>query len=154
MPLINSSSFLLYKDQQVIGHSKNTTFNLNLDLPESTTKDSGGFAEYLPCLRGGNISVEGLTAYDDTLNFDEFSSYIITRAKQVYYFKDNTNDPKLIFRGEGFITSCDEVGNLESVSEFNVEIQLTNIITVSDDLDTWENIFQFWEDISQQWENV
>jgi len=70
MPLINASSFLLYKDQTAIGHSKNTVFNLNLDLPESTTKDSGGFAEYLPCLRGGTITVNGLTAYNDTLNFN------------------------------------------------------------------------------------
>lgn len=154
MPLINASSFLLYKDQTAIGHSKNTVFNLNLDLPESTTKDSGGFAEYLPCLRGGTITVNGLTSYNDTLNFNQFSSYIITRAKQLYYFKDNTNDPKLIFRGEGFITSCDEVSESESVTEFNLEIQLTNVITVATDLRNWENIFEFWEDIATNWENT
>jgi hypothetical protein len=95
-----------------------------------------------------------LTAYNDTLNFNQFSSYIITRAKQLYYFKDNTNDPKLIFRGEGFITSCDEVSEMESVTEFNLEIQLTNIITVATDLRNWENIFEFWEDIATNWENT
>jgi len=153
MPLINASSFLLFKDQQVIGHSKSTTFSLNLDLQDSTTKDSGGFTDYLPSITSGTISVEGLTAYDDSLNFDQFSSYVITRAKQLYYFKELTN-PELIFRGEGFVTSCDETSDHESVTSFNIEIQLTNIITVSDDLDTWENIFDVWETISTNWENV
>lgn len=153
MPLINSSSFLLFKDQQVIGHSKNTTLSLNLDLQNSTTKDSGGFTEYLPSITSGTISVEGLTAYDDLLNFDEFSSYVITRSSHIYYFKESSN-PELIFRGKGYISSCDETSDSESLTTFNVEIQLTDIITVSDNQDTWENIFDFWEDIATQWENV
>ena len=153
MPLINATSFLLVKDTTVIGHSKNTTFSLQLDLPESTTKDSGGFAEYLPCIRSGSISVNGFTSYSDSLNFDEFSGYVITREKHTYYFKEPSN-PKLIFRGEGYVTSVDEVGDHESVSEFNVEITLTDVITVSGDQQTWENIFDQWETIADEWENV
>ena len=153
MPLVNASSFLLIKDTTVIGHSRNTSISLQLDLPDATTKDSNGFAEYLPCIRGGSINANGLTAYNDTLNFSEFSSYVITKQKHTYYFKEQT-DPELIFRGEGFISSVDEVANQEQITEFNLEITLTNIITVATDQDTWENIFSFWETLATEWQNV
>tara|TARA_Y100000114_G_scaffold142732_1_gene149596 strand:+ start:206 stop:667 length:462 start_codon:yes stop_codon:yes gene_type:complete len=153
MPLINASSFLLVKDTNVIGHSTSTSLSLDLDLPNITTKESAGFAEYLPCIRGGTISVSGLTAYNDTLNFKEFTSYVITKAKNVYYFKEPSN-PKLIFRAEGFITSVDETADHEDITSFNIEIQLTNDITVSGDQQTWENIFDFWETIATEWQSV
>lgn len=153
MPVINASSFLLVKDTDVIGHSKDTAISLQLDLPETTTKDSGGFVEHLPCIRSGSITASGLTAYNDTLNFDEFASLVITRQKQVFFFKEPTN-PKLIFRGEGFVSSANEVANHEDITEFDIEITLTDVITVSGDQRTWENVFEQWEALAEQWQNI
>lgn len=152
MSVINSSSFLLLKDDVIIGHSTETTFNIEVDLPETTTKDSLGWKEYIACVRGGNMSAAGLTCYNDTLNFNQFADYVIGKSKVVFYFKQTT-DPELICRGEGYVTSVDEVGDNESISEFNVEINLTGTITAGNDKN-WENIFEFWEDIASNWENV
>lgn len=152
MPVINSSSFLLLKDEIIIGHSTETTFSLELDLPESTTKDSLGWREFIACVRGGKMTASGLTAYNDSLNFEQFADYVIGRSKVVFYFKQ-TDNPELICRGEGFITSVDEVSEHESVTEFNVDITLTGTVTAGTDKN-WENIFQFWEDISDDWNNV
>ena len=69
MPIINSSSFLLFRDEDAIGHSKNVTVNLRVDLPDATTKDSYGWKEVIACARGGEVNVKYLTAYNDTLNF-------------------------------------------------------------------------------------
>lgn len=152
MPLINASSFLLYKDQTAIGFSKDVNFNFDLDLKEITSKDSQGFSEYLPSIIAGQASVNGLTAYNDSLNFEEFADQVLTRASQVFYFKDPGN-ADFIIRGTGFIQSVDEVGDHESITEFNLEIVITGVYSAGDERN-WENIFEFWEDIATNWENV
>lgn len=153
MALINATSFLLVKDSTVIGHSKETNISLNLDLADITTKESGGWQENLPMVRGGSISASGLTDYTDTLNFKEFTSYVITKTINTYYFRDPDSTTGTIYRGEGFVTSVDETADNETISEFNLEITLSGPITVGDQ-NNWENIFQFWENISTNWENT
>ena len=155
MPVINASSFLLVKDTTAIGHSKSTSISLELNLTEITNKESLGFAEYLPLIKGGSIKCEGLTAYNDTLNFNQFADYVITRSKQVFYFKELTN-PEIVFRAEGYVNNVNEVGDDNSITEFDLEITLQKIITVTDPTEglTWENVFAEWQTISDQWENV
>jgi predicted secreted protein len=152
MPVINSTSFLLFRDQTAVGHSTDTQVTLNLDLPETTTKDSGGWKEFIACARGGQISCNGLTAYDDSLNFEEFCDDVITRSIQTFYFKESSN-PTFIIRAEGFIVDVSETAEFENATSFDLNIQLTGIITAGDERN-WENIFEFWEDIATQWQNV
>jgi hypothetical protein len=155
MAVINASSFLLLKDTTVIGHSKNTNFSINLDLPESTTKDSLGWLEVITGIRSGTLNSECLTDYSDTLNFDDLAEMLITKQKATFYFKDTVN-PKLIVRGEGYISTIDETAEFENATSFNVEINLTGIFTITDPSVglTWDNVFAKWEDIATNWEDV
>tara|TARA_R110002153_G_scaffold81456_1_gene206443 strand:- start:5675 stop:6142 length:468 start_codon:yes stop_codon:yes gene_type:complete len=155
MAVINATSFLLLKDTTVIGHSKSTDFNLNLDLPESTSKDSLGWKEVIPGVRSGTLNCECLTDYSDALNFEQLADMVITKQKATFYFKDNVN-PKLIVRGEGFISSVDETAAFENATSFNVEINLTGIFSITDPSVglTWDNVFAKWEDIATNWEDV
>jgi hypothetical protein len=155
MALINATSFLLLKDTTVVGHSKSTSFNINVDLPDATTKESLGWAEVIPGVKSGTISCECLTDYSDTLNFEQLADMVLTKEKATFYFKDNVN-PKLIVRGEGFINSVDETAEFETANSFNLEINLTGVFTVTDPSEgkTWDNVFEFWEDISDNWEDV
>tara|TARA_S200002703_G_scaffold57595_1_gene50234 strand:- start:2004 stop:2462 length:459 start_codon:yes stop_codon:yes gene_type:complete len=152
MAIINSTSFLLFRDENAIGHSKNVTVNLRVDLPDASSKDSNGWKEVIACARGGEVNVTGLTAYDDSLNFKEFADDLILKNKQVFYLKQE-NNTDFVIRGEGFISSVDETAKFEEATSFDIEIQLTNIITAGDSR-TWENIFDFWENIASNWENT
>lgn len=155
MPVINASSLLLFRNQTAVGHSKSSQITINLDLPDATTKDSNGWKEFLACARGGDATIKGLTAYNDSLNFKEFADDLITRTKQVFYFKQNEVDPPLIIRAEGFIESADETAEYNSATTFDIKIKLTRIITADTaDGQNWENIFEFWEDIAENWEDV
>ncbi len=122
MAIINATSFLLVEDQTVIGHSTSTSISLNLDLIEITTKDSGGWQEHLPSIRGGSISATGLTNYSDNLNFEHFTSYVITKAVKTFYFRDPEDADGTIYRGEAFVSSVDETSEAENVTEFNLEL--------------------------------
>lgn len=155
MAVINATSFLLLKDTTVIGHSKSTNFSINLDLPDSTTKDSLGWQEVIPGVKSGTISCESLTDYTDSLSFNDLADMLITKQKATFYFKDVIN-PKLIVRGEGFINSVDETAEFETATSFNLEINLTGVFTITDPSEglTWDNVFAKWEDIATNWEDV
>ena len=155
MSVINSTSFLLLKDTTVLGHSKSTNISVNVDLPESTNKDSLGWTEHITGVRSGTVSCECFTDYSDSLGFDEIANMIITRQKAVFYFKQTTNT-RLILRGEGYISTVDETAEFENATSFNIEINLTGIFSITDFLDgqTWENVFELWENISSEWQDV
>ena len=155
MPVINASSFLLLKDTTVIGHSRSTSFNVNVDLPDATNKESNGFQEVIAGVKSGTISCDCLTDYSDSLSFSQLSEMVITKEKAVFYFKDIANN-KFLLRGEGFVQSVDETAEFENATSFNLEINLTGVFTITDPSQglTWDNVFAKWEDIADNWEYV
>jgi len=155
MPVINATSFLLLKDTTVIGHSKSTSFNVNVDLPDATNKESNGFQEVIAGVKSGTISCDCLTDYSDSLSFSQLSEMVITKEKAVFYFKDIANN-KFLLRGEGFVQSVDETAEFVNATSFNLEISLTGVFTITDPSQglTWDNVFAKWEDIADNWEDV
>lgn len=149
---VNGTRLILYRDTVAVGYSRETIVKINVDTPDTTTKESNGWKEIISCARGGTITAKGLTAYDDSLNFTQFADALIGKTKQTFYFQELT-DREFVVRGEGFITSVDEVGDFDSITEFNLEITLTGIFTAGDERN-WENIFDEWEDIATNWENT
>jgi predicted secreted protein len=155
MAAINATSFLLLKDQTVLGHSSSTVINLQQDLADATTKDSNGWQEFLAGIRSGIIRAEGLTDYSDSLNFGQLQEMLITRSINNFFFKQPLNE-KFIFRGNGFVTNVSEVAEREGAVSFNVEIQLTGLYVITDPNlgQTWDTIFVKWEELQTAWENV
>lgn len=155
MAVINATSFLLAKDETVLGHSSSTVVSLNQNLPESTTKDSQGWKEFISGLRSGSIRAEGLCSYDDSLSFEDLEAMLITRQLARFYFRQ-PGDERIIISGYGFIESITETAESETVSSYEVDIKLTGAYVISDVTEgrTWDQIFQNWEDIAQEWQNV
>ena len=155
MAVINSTSFLLLKEQTVLGHSSSTVVNLAQDLPEATTKDSEGWKEFIAGLRSGSIKAEGLCSYDDTLGFDDLEAMLITRESARFVFKQPGQE-QLIISGTGFIESISETAESETVSSYQIDIKLTGAYVVTDITEgrTWDLIFTRWEDLATAWENV
>lgn len=152
MPVVNGSNFLLVKDTTVIGHSQSVSFDINANLPESTTKNSGGFKEFIVGIKSGNVTCECLTDYSDSLQYGDLVDMMITDTKAVFYVKELV-DPNLVLRCEGFISNVTETAEFETATTFNLEINLTGVYTVSDG-QTWENIFRQWQTISDNWNNL
>lgn len=155
MGAINATSFLLLKEETVLGHSTSTVINLQQDLADATTKDSQGWQEFLSGIRSGTIRAEGFTDYSDQLNFRQFEQMLITRENAEFYFKQPANE-RLIFRGNGFVTNVSETAEAEGIVSFNVELQLTGLFVITDitEGDTWDTIFTQWEQLNANWNLV
>lgn len=79
---INGSSFLLLIDGNPIGASTSSSMTIEVETPDTSTKDSGGWAEHLP--GGGQRSASGETeGFEDpskTMNVDELFNLISNRS--------------------------------------------------------------------------
>lgn len=155
MAAINATSFLLVREETVLGHSSSTVISLNQNLPESTTKDSQGWKEFIAGLRSGSIRAEGLCSYSDALSFDDLEEMLITRQTARFYFKQPGAE-QIVIGGYGYIESVTETAETENVSSFEIEIKLTGTYVITDVTEglTWDQIFTNWEDLALNWENV
>lgn len=119
-----------FEDQKIaIGHSSSTTINLNVDLPESTTKDSSGFREVIAGVKSGEIAVDGLVDYSDSVNFNELASHMMLKDKLEFYFEDSVSG-LLVYNGEGYIESVEQIAEMENAVSYSLGIKLTGLVVV------------------------
>jgi len=88
---INGSSFLLLIDGNPVGASTSSSMTIEVDLPDTSTKDSGGWAEHLA--GGGQRSASGETeGFEDpskTYNVNELFELIESRADFDFQLTDS-----------------------------------------------------------------
>ena len=111
-----------------LGHTTSATLSLSNDMPEATSKDSSGFQEVIAGVMSGEISFEGLVAYDDGAGADEISTYLLGRTKVDWSFSTGTTGDT-IYSGEGFISSCEISAEMESPVSYSGTITCTGTIT-------------------------
>ena len=132
MALINGTSFGLFHNGNLLGHSTQSRFSLNVDLPDATSKDSLGFKEVIAGIRSGSISVAGLVDYSDTVNFDQLASMVLTKEVNEWVFTQEAFEG-ITLTGKGYINNVEQVGDMENLVSYDLEITLINPFTVQDD---------------------
>tara|TARA_R100000654_G_scaffold3137_1_gene10872 strand:+ start:1759 stop:2184 length:426 start_codon:yes stop_codon:yes gene_type:complete len=110
------------------GHTTSATLSLSADMPEATSKDSSGFQEVIAGVMSGEITFEGLVAYDDSAGADEITTYLLGRTKVDWTFSTATTGDTL-YSGEGFISSCEVSAEMESPVTYSGTITTTGAIT-------------------------
>ncbi len=113
-----------------IGHSTSASLSLSMDGPEATSKDSAGYQEVIGGLRSGEISFEGLVDYTDTTNVPAMATLMENRSKIDWSFGTTTSGDT-VFSGEGFITSIETSGEMESAVTYSGTIVTTGTITTA-----------------------
>ena len=113
-----------------IGHSTSCSLSLSNDLPEATTKDSAGFQEVIAGVKSGEISFEGLVAYDDANNAIEAADLLIARTKINWSFGTAESEDAL-YTGNGFLSSVEMSAEMESPVTYSGSITVTGAISKS-----------------------
>lgn len=128
--VFNATNLILKIESNTLGHSTSATLSLSNDLPEATTKDSSGFQEVIAGVISGEISFEGLVAYDDTLNAIELNDYLLARTQLTCVFGTTTTGDE-VYTAEGFLSSVENTADMESPAAYSGSITLTGSITKS-----------------------
>lgn len=79
MSKINGTSMLMYSNGTLIAAQKGCTVNWEVDLPDATNKDSGGWAEHINGQRSASVDFDGLFSTTG-LNNSELVAFITGRS--------------------------------------------------------------------------
>ena len=112
----------------IIGHSTSCSLSLSNDLPEATTKDSNGFQEVIAGVKSGEISFEGLIAYDDDANPVDFADILIARRAVSWQFGTADGDDA-VYSGSGFLSSVEMSAEMESPATYSGSITINGAIS-------------------------
>ena len=128
--VFNGTNLILKIEGATLGHTTSCTLTLNKELPEATTKDSSGFQEIIAGVMSGEISFDGLVAYDDSSNAIEMSDFLLARTQLTCVFGTAiTGDA--VYTAEGFLSSVEMSAEMESPVSYSGSISLTGAITKS-----------------------
>lgn len=128
--VFNGTNLILKVEDTALGHTTSCTLTLSNDLPEATTKDSSGFQEVIAGLMSGEISFEGLVAYDDSANAIELADYLLARTQLTCVFGTAVTGDE-VYTAEGFLSSVEMSAEMESPVSYSGSITLTGSITKS-----------------------
>jgi len=130
MATINGTDIVVTINGTTIGHSVALVLDLGQDLPDASSRDSLGWAEHIQGLRSASLSIGGLTDYSDSMNFNEFAGFMITRQSIDFRFTSSG----ATFYGEASVEDIEELANFEDVASYNLELKVNSLV-VSSDLD-------------------
>lgn len=127
--VFNGSLLSVKVNSNKILNSTSCSLSLSADTPEATTKDSGGFQELIVGVKSGEISFEGLVAYDaGGEQIGEVSTDLLAGTEITWEFStDVSGDDK--YSGSGFISSIEITADMESPASYSGTIVTTGTIT-------------------------
>lgn len=128
--VFNGTNLIITVEGATVGHTTSCTLSLSNDLPEATTKDSSGFQEVIAGVMSGEISFEGLVAYDDSANAIEMADYLLARTQLTCVFGTAVSGDD-VYTAEGFLSSVEMSAEAESPVSYSGSITLTGSITKS-----------------------
>ena len=117
-----------------IGHAISSTFSFSMDTPEATSKDSGGYQEVIAGVRSGEVSFEGLAAYDDTWNVDNFIDYMIgsTNGRSSLYVSWGTaTTGDKYYTAKCYVSSIEYSGESENPVTYSGSLVISGSITTA-----------------------
>ena len=127
--VLNGTLLLVYYDGAAIGRATGGSLDFNHAVRDITTKDSGGWAEFLEGLRSVTVSTEHLYAEDETTGLHELAADFYTRAK-VTLRVASTEAGDRYWEGEAWMTSLSlNLGAPEDNASFSASFNITGELT-------------------------
>mgnify|MGYP000542100060 CR=1 FL=1 len=129
MPNVNGTSIELQigASDTKVAKSVSCAITTASDLPDASTKDSSGFLENIYGLRNATIDADFLSTYDESITFETFATYQITREQIAFKYTSDTIE----ISGNCKVESVEEVADAESVSRYSVVLSVDGVLVQS-----------------------
>lgn len=124
MGKLNGTLLQIYADGVVIAAQKGCTINYDVDLPDSTNKESGGWAEHINGLRSVTVDFDALFSTTG-LSGGELIDYIIARQKVLLVITGGVSFP---FVGEVNLKATKIDAPLEGVMSVSGSFAVNGIL--------------------------
>jgi predicted secreted protein len=125
--ILNGTNLVVLIGTEVIAHATSCTLSVSADLPDATTKSSGGWAQQIAGLRSWTLTTDGLTTVEPTgTSFvvgDIFSALNGRTTVSVKFTTVSTGSTlvagDLVWSGSAFVESLDITADMESPATFS-----------------------------------
>ncbi len=130
MALINGTNLVIKIAGNPIMKATTASLEMSVDLPDATTKDSAGWAEFFAGVRSWTLSSDGLIDYasSGSVETDELVQMFLDRQAVAVTFSTSTAGD-MVLSGNAYITSISQTADMESPSGFSVSFQGTGALT-------------------------
>jgi predicted secreted protein len=125
--IFNGTNLVVLVGTEVVAHSTSCSLSVSADLPDSTTKSSGGWADQIAGLRSWSLTTDGLATVEPTgtsyVVGDIFSALNGRQTVTVKFTTVSGNTPvtgDLIWYGSAFVESLDITADMESPVTYSV----------------------------------
>jgi predicted secreted protein len=125
--IFNGTNLVVLVGTEVVAHSTSCSLSVSADLPDATTKSSGGWAEQIAGLRSWSLTTDGLATVEPTgTNYvvgDIFSALNGRQTVTVKFTTVSGSTPvngDLIWYGSAFVESLDITADMESPATYSV----------------------------------
>lgn len=132
MALINGTNLVIKVGGVPILKATTASIEMSVDMPDATTKDSQGWAEFFAGVRSWTLSSDGLIDYatSASVETDELVAMLIARSTVAVTFGTSTAGDMLL-SGNAYVSSISQTADMESPSGFSVTFQGTGALTQS-----------------------
>ena len=131
MAKINGSVIIPVLDSDAVIHTTNATLSIDVDLPDATTKDSGGWADHIHGLRNFQLTIEGYSAYNNsTGNVKPLLDLITGRVSATFDFAP-TGSGNVKISGSVSLSNLELGANLEETASLSSTLTGKGPLTVS-----------------------
>jgi predicted secreted protein len=134
--VFNGTSLVVLVGTEVIAHATSCSLSVSADLPDATTKQSGGWAEEIAGLRSWTLTTDGLATVEPTgtdyVVGDIFSALNGRTSVTVKFTTANGSTPivgDLIWSGSAFVESLDITADMESPVTYSASFTGTGVLT-------------------------
>jgi hypothetical protein len=122
MAKINGTDLRVYKDGNLIGYEREFTFSLEMDLPDSSNKDSGGFAEHIQGQGSATLEFTAMVDFTSDYGIAESLAELIARTCIYVSWKDTVNG--IFYAGKASYSSISSDASNEDVMAWNGSITI------------------------------
>ena len=131
MSTYNGTLQVLNMDGTVLAKLTSVDITLDTNLFEVTSKESGGYAEFLPGLRNITYSVEGIADFQSANKdlADIFTAYTSRASVALVWTNAVTGDKKI--SQTAYISSCSISAPMEETVTYSIEFQGTGTPTIA-----------------------
>lgn len=134
--VFNGTSLVVLVGTEVVAHATSCSLSISADLPDATTKESGGWADHIAGLRSWSLTTDGLATVEPTgTNYvvgDLFSALNGRGTVTVKFTTVNGSTPvtgDLIWSGSAFVESLDITADMESPVTYSASFTGTGVLT-------------------------
>ena len=131
--IFNGTNLVVLVGTEVVAHSTSCSLSVSTDLPDATTKDSGGWAQQIQGVRSWSVSTDGLAIIESAgvgINVEDLFSSISSRTDVTLTFSTFVSGDK-IWTGSAAVESLDFTGDMESPATYSASFTGTGALVMT-----------------------